>query len=66
MRLDHDLVAAHDPLMQRDRSAPHLLRLRHDLEHVVHAGRLQELDLHRAHDKGEARRLRSVSSNSAR
>jgi hypothetical protein len=56
-RLDQHVVAAHDTLVERDRSAAHLLRRRAHLEHVLNARGLEELDLHRAHHEGKARRL---------
>src|SRR5207244_6182441 len=56
-RLDQKLVRSQDALLQRDRGALYLLRRSHHLEHVIHARRLEELDLHRAHYEGETRRL---------
>ncbi len=56
-RLDEHLLAAHDALIERDRSAAHFVCCGDHLEHIVHARGLAELDLHRAHHEGEARRL---------
>ena len=57
MRLHQQLVAAQHLLLERDRGALDLFVFGDDLEHVVHPRRLEELDLHRAHHEGEARRL---------
>ena len=46
-----------DALMQHDRCPLHLQRRGDDLEHVVHARGLAEVDAHRAHHEGKARRL---------
>ena len=51
-------LAAPHLLRQRDRGALHRDRPGHDVEHVVHPRGLQEVDLHRAHHEGEARRFR--------
>src|SRR5215469_10414131 len=56
-RFDQELVAAHDALAHGGRGAFHFLWFSYDLEHIVHARRLEELDRHRAHDEGKARRL---------
>ena len=50
-------VAAHHLLIEGDGGALHLLRRGDDVEHVVHEGRLVEVDVHVAHDEGKARRL---------
>jgi hypothetical protein len=41
------------------------LRRRDHLEHIIHARGFEEIDLHRAHHEGKARRL-PLASNSAR
>src|SRR5262249_45202288 len=59
VRFDQKLVRSQDLLLERDRGALHLLRRGYDLQHVVHARGLEELDLHRAYHEGKTRRLRA-------
>src|SRR5262249_23436720 len=59
MRLDQKFIPSQDLLLQRDRRALDVLRPSHHHQDVVHACGFEELDLHRADDEGEARRLRA-------
>ena len=57
LRVDECFACPHDALTQHNRRALHLRGRGQNLEHVVHARRLQKLDLHRAHDESKTRRL---------
>jgi hypothetical protein len=46
MCLDQELAIPYDLLMQGDGRTLHRLWLCDDFEHVVHVGRLEEIDLH--------------------
>ena len=56
-RLDKHVFAAADLLRQRDRCTPNVGGHCDDIEHIVHAGRLEIFDLHRANHECEPRRL---------